>query len=83
MLSKYNSEIVGEWIDTYPSEWIEDAIKEAVLNNARKPNYISAILMNWKNEGRHSKNNRKRGTIDPIKEELHRMMKEEEENNGE
>ena len=79
MLSKYNSEIVGEWIDTYPSEWIEDAIKEAVLNNARKPNYVSAILMNWKNEGRHSKNNRKHGAKDSVQSELEQMIKEAKE----
>jgi len=37
----------------YPSEWISDAIKEAVVQNKRKWNYISAILEHWSAEGKN------------------------------
>jgi DnaD/phage-associated family protein len=36
----------------YPAEWIEEAIKEAVANNARSLRYISRILENWQTQGR-------------------------------
>jgi DnaD/phage-associated family protein len=39
------------WADNYSAEWIITAIKEAVLSNVRKPNYISAILDNWDKNG--------------------------------
>ncbi|OBW62617.1 MAG: hypothetical protein A9183_06915 [Dehalococcoides mccartyi] len=42
---------IRDWADNYPAEWIITAIKEAVLSNVRKPNYISAILDNWDKNG--------------------------------
>ena len=46
----------------YPKEWINDSIKQAVLNNKRNIKYILKILENWAAEGksdgayqRHSK----------------------------
>jgi DnaD/phage-associated family protein len=38
---------------TYPADWIEDAVRTAVRNNVRRWNYIEAILRSWKEEGRH------------------------------
>jgi hypothetical protein len=38
---------------TYPGAWIEDAIRVAVRNNARKLKYILAVLDRMKAEGRH------------------------------
>lgn len=55
LLTKMTSEQVGELIDTYPQQWILDAIQEAVKNNARKFNYIAAILKSWKTNGRGTK----------------------------
>ena len=37
---------------TYPAEWIEEAMRKAVLNNARNWRYIEAILTRWKEKGR-------------------------------
>jgi DnaD/phage-associated family protein len=37
----------------YPYKWISDAITEAVTQNKRKWNYISAILERWSAEGRN------------------------------
>ncbi|MEN8493555.1 Lin1244/Lin1753 domain-containing protein [Dehalococcoides sp. THU3] len=42
---------IRDWVDNYPAEWIIAAIKEAVLSNVKKPNYISAILDNWDKNG--------------------------------
>jgi DNA replication protein len=36
----------------YSPEWIEDAIKESVANNARSLRYILTILQNWKTQGK-------------------------------
>jgi DnaD/phage-associated family protein len=38
--------------DTYPEEWIEEAIQIAVANNVRRWNYIDRILSRWQEEGR-------------------------------
>ncbi|AII58709.1 hypothetical protein ASJ33_05455 [Dehalococcoides mccartyi] len=43
------------WVDNYPAEWILEAIREAVLANARRPKYISAILDNWNKNGLKAK----------------------------
>lgn len=48
------SDVIGDWIDTYPEQWIIDAIQEAVNNNARRINYIDAILKNWQSNGRNA-----------------------------
>jgi DnaD/phage-associated family protein len=39
-------------LDTYPLEWIEEAIEIAVANNVRRWNYIKRILSRWQEEGR-------------------------------
>ena len=36
----------------YPEAWIEEAFREAVAHNARKWQYIEAILKRWKTEGK-------------------------------
>jgi DnaD/phage-associated family protein len=36
----------------YPLEWLEDAIRIAVENNARAWSYVEAILTRWKQKGR-------------------------------
>ena len=45
----------------FPTEWIEDAIRIAVQNNARKLRYIQAVLERWRVEGRgeHDKSGRR------------------------
>lgn len=43
--------------ETYPEEWIEEAIEIAVLRNARKLPYIEAILKNWQEKGHDSERN--------------------------
>jgi len=55
MLSVYNRDIINDWIDEYPEDWIIDAIHTAVGANVRKPNYVDGILKNWKTKGRGNK----------------------------
>ena len=38
--------------DRYSDEWIKDAFREAVVNNARSWRYIQSILENWDTKGR-------------------------------
>ena len=42
----------------YTAEWIEAAIKEAVVENVRKWRYVEAILKNWKKEAKNARANR-------------------------
>ncbi|WAH35014.1 DnaD domain protein [Alicyclobacillus dauci] len=40
-----------EWLDIYSDEWIENAFREAVLQNKRRPAYVNSILQNWTADG--------------------------------
>lgn len=42
----------------YPAEWIEEAVRVAVENNARRWRYVEAILKARKEKGRHDSNRR-------------------------
>ncbi len=42
---------IRDWADNFPSEWIIEAIREAVLAGVRKANYINSILENWNVNG--------------------------------
>ena len=39
---------------TYPTEWIESAMSEAVANNKRNWKYVEAILQRWQVDGPHT-----------------------------
>jgi len=43
---------------SYPMAWIEDAIRLAVENNARKWRYVEAILKDWNTRGRDERKDR-------------------------
>ena len=45
--------------DTYPTQWINDAVRIAVENNARNWRYVVAILERWKQEGRDERKDRR------------------------
>lgn len=42
----------------YPAEWIEEAVRAAVENNARRWRYVDAILRSRKERGRHDSDRR-------------------------
>jgi DnaD/phage-associated family protein len=43
----------------YPARWIEDAMRIAVENNARKWRYVEAILDRWQEKGRDEQEDRR------------------------
>ena len=49
------AEAIGEAEDTYPAQWIEEAIRIAVERNKRNWRYAQAILERWQQEGHHEK----------------------------
>jgi DnaD/phage-associated family protein len=53
------AEDLREAEDSYPPEWVEAAIREAVENNARNWRYILAILERWREKGRDERKNRR------------------------
>ena len=52
------AQTINEAEQNYPSEWIEEAIRTAVLKNARNWKYIEAILRSWKEKGHDEKDRR-------------------------
>ena len=49
----------------YPSEWIEEAVRQAVARNARNWKYVQAILKRWRTEGRGNEQNRRDNSQSP------------------
>jgi DNA replication protein len=47
------ADVLREAEETYPLNWIEDAMRIAVENNVRKWRYVEAILEDWQTKGRH------------------------------
>ena len=45
--------------DTYPGQWIEEAVRIAVENNARSWSYVEAILKRWQEGGRDERKDRR------------------------
>jgi len=68
------AETLSEAEDTYPAEWIEDALRIAVQNNKRTWRYVAAILERWQREGRHDKKEPSKDRSDT--EEPHRKYVE-------
>jgi DnaD/phage-associated family protein len=44
---------------TYPPEWVAEALETAVKNNKRNLKYVEAILRRWKEEGHAKKQDRR------------------------
>ena len=68
------AETLSEAEDTYPAEWIEDALRIAVQRNKRTWRYVAAILERWQREGRHDKKEPSKDRSDT--EEPHRKYVE-------
>jgi len=58
-LTPLMADALREAEEEYPPEVIEDAVAKAVKANARKWNYVAAILKRWKEEGYGKKQNRR------------------------
>ncbi len=46
------ADMLREAEQTYKTEWIDEAIRIAVLNNVRRWKYVEAVLRSWQEEGR-------------------------------
>lgn len=53
--SNHLSEKIQDAVDTYPTQWIIEAINIAVDSNVRRWNYVEGVLRNWRTEGRGDK----------------------------
>jgi len=53
------AEELGAAEDTYPAQWIEDAVRIAVENNVRRWSYVEAILKRWQEGGRDERTDRR------------------------
>lgn len=49
------ADMLKEAEESYPSDWIEDAIRQAVAKNKRNWRYVQAILERWRREGSHGR----------------------------
>jgi len=61
------AEALGEAENTYPLEWIEEALRIAVEKNKRNWRYAAAILERWQREGRHGRKEKLEDRRDPEK----------------
>jgi DnaD/phage-associated family protein len=52
LLTPMIAEALREAEQTYPAEWVEEAMRIAVEKNARNWRYVAAILKKWKEEGK-------------------------------
>ena len=59
MLTPLVADKVMDALERYPSDWIEDAIAEAVAYNKRSWRYIQGILENWAVQGRGDQRDRR------------------------
>ena len=50
-LSSMEYEIINNWVKTFDTEMIKEALREAVYNNAKSLKYIESILYAWKDKG--------------------------------
>jgi DnaD/phage-associated family protein len=53
------AESLREAEETYPYQWIEDAVRAAVENNKRSWRYVEAILRRWQEKGRDERKDRR------------------------
>ncbi len=60
---------------TYPPDWVAEALGQAVLNNKRNWKYVEAILRRWKEEG-HAKEQNRRDTEEPRGRDVTRKVED-------
>ena len=58
LITPLMAETLADAEKTYPSEWIEEAVKIAVERNARNWRFVEAILRSWKEKGRYERDQR-------------------------
>jgi DnaD/phage-associated family protein len=66
-LTPMMAEVLKADAQTYPADWIEDAMQEAVEYNARNWKYVQAILRNWQEKGRKRTNEEGKRDLDQFR----------------
>jgi len=51
LLTPYNSQVLGDMVDTYSEEWTLEALKECIAANKKSLKYCEGILKRWKADG--------------------------------
>lgn len=64
MLTPLIADALKDAEETYPPDWIADAVELAAKNNKRNWKYCEAILKRWKEEGRAEKQDRRNAEKD-------------------
>lgn len=64
MITPMIAEALADAEQTYPLDWIEDAIRIAVQNNKRSWRYSQTILERWQREGKHGRKEKPEGRPD-------------------
>lgn len=64
MLTPLIADVLKDAEETYPPDWIADAVELAAKNNKRNWKYCEAILKRWKEEGRAEKQDRRNAEKD-------------------
>jgi len=64
MLNPIIADKIGDAIDTYPHQWILEAIEQSVTYGARNWKYIEKILKTWKAKGRSDTPLEKMGEVE-------------------
>jgi len=77
-LTPMMAEMLKEDEATYPYDWIEDAVKEAVERNKRSWRYVRAILKAWKERGRDNTEKQEGSIV----EEYRRLYEEQRKRRG-
>lgn len=49
------AQVIKDALTEFTAEWVEDALKEAAVNNAKSWRYVEKVLDRWKREGRRPK----------------------------
>lgn len=69
-LSPIEYEKIREWMEVYSKEMIEEALKEAILNQVTSLRYIDKILADWSKKGIRIREFKKEAPKNIVKEEL-------------
>lgn len=70
------AEILKADAETYPENWLRDAMQEAVSRNIRNWKYVQAILKAWQEKGRDSTHGTTQSALERFRE-LYRQQKQQ------
>jgi DNA replication protein len=69
------ADVLKDVEETYPREWVAEALEIAVKSNKRNWKYVEAILLRWKEEG-HAKKQARRDAKEPRGHDIARKVED-------